>query len=128
MKALRFVVLLTSLGSTTGHAATYTVCGGGTCDFATIGAAVAGVSSGDTLDVKTGNYTEAVTVRKNLTIQGAGSGSSYWSNGGTPLYIDGNHTVSVSGFDSRDVWQHNGTGYVYLQWCDSDGVESNAVR
>lgn len=54
-------------------AATFTVCSSG-CDQTTIGEAITAASSGDTISVGAGTYTENVVVSKtNLTIQGTGS-------------------------------------------------------
>ncbi len=75
-------------------AATHTVCSSG-CDFTTIQAAIDAASSGDTINVSSGTYSEAVTVNQSaLKLIGEGSGSTTIS-GHT-------FTISASGTSAAD--------------------------
>lgn len=83
MASIAALALLTMAG--TAQAATSTVCPEGTptCDFATIQGAVDAASSGDTINVAAGTYTENVNVNKQLTILGAQSGVDARTRPGT---------------------------------------------
>lgn len=67
---LSFLFVLTSSASATG----ITVCSSG-CDYATIQNAVGNASSGDTISVSAGSYTENLIIDKTLVLHGAGSDS-----------------------------------------------------
>lgn len=78
--------------------AKHTVCASG-CDYASIGAAVAAASAGDTIAVNGGTYTESVVVDKQLTISATRGttvipGPSY-DNAGFKLAAE---DVTISGF------------------------------
>src|SRR5579885_2309500 len=52
-------------------------CGGsGAQPCRTIGQAIANAGAGDTISIAPGTYHELITINKNLTLQGAGSGST----------------------------------------------------
>ena len=54
-----------------------TVCTDGSCDYTTISNAIAAASGGDTIRISAETYTEAgLTIDKNLTITGEGSGNT----------------------------------------------------
>ncbi|MEL7247553.1 MAG: T9SS type A sorting domain-containing protein [Bacteroidota bacterium] len=59
-----------------GYSATLTVCSSG-CDYTTIAAAIAAAAADDIIDIQDGTYTEAaLTISKNITIQGQGPAST----------------------------------------------------
>ncbi len=90
------------------RAATITVCASG-CDYTTIKAAVAAASSGDTITVAAGTYTEAgITVDKDLTITGAGASTTIVQAAATPgaatdrvFYINTGVTAVIEGLTLR---------------------------
>ncbi len=63
------------LFAATAWGATWTV--GASGDFPTLSAAVAGASRGDTLELASGSWAEAVSVSKDLTVRGAGAESTF---------------------------------------------------
>lgn len=80
------------------HATTHTVCHF-ECNFTTIGDAVNAAIAGDTIQVGPGNYAEAVTISKNLTIDAepgisktriSGAGSGFTITAGTVTIRDFN--------------------------------------
>ena len=98
-----FALLASLVGSalmaTPAHAASWTVCASG-CNYSTIGAAVAAVSTNDTINVEAGTYHEHdIEIPINLSIVGAGSGSVTVDAGqlGRVFYVDGSVTASISG-------------------------------
>ncbi|MEL6659982.1 MAG: right-handed parallel beta-helix repeat-containing protein [Bacteroidota bacterium] len=73
-QVLIFSALL--LSSLSLHCATLTVCSSG-CDYTTIAAAITAAASGDIIDIQAGTYTEAaLTIDKDLTVQGQGQSST----------------------------------------------------
>ena len=54
-------------------ASTHTVAANGSGDFTTIGAAVDAASDGDTIMIKPGTYSEAVTIHRDITLAGDGA-------------------------------------------------------
>lgn len=88
-------------------AATTCVSQNGMCPYFTISAAVLAASPGDTIQVQAGVYSESVTIRKSLSLLGAGSGTIINAIGlPNGIFIDGTAkapnagvgAVTVSGF------------------------------
>ncbi len=90
-------VLAAISGCQFASAATWCV-GTSGCAFITIGAAVAGASAGDVINVQAGIYSESVTINKPLSLIGAGSGTIInafgLSNG---IFIDGSAKAPLTG-------------------------------
>ena len=98
------------------HAAAFTVCSSG-CDSTTINGAIALASNGDTISVAAGTYNEQVVINlDNLTLQGAGVGSTTIQNTSTPntgtgITLSGSRTgvtikdLTITGFqDGIDMF------------------------
>jgi hypothetical protein len=81
------VLVLVSLVGTSSlaRAATWKVCPSG-CDYVTIQAAIDAASSGDTIEIRAGTYTETVTITKDLSLIGQDD---------KVTSIDGNHAGKV---------------------------------
>lgn len=93
--------MLVLLFSPVASAATLSVCD--TCTYTTISDAVAAAASGDTISIDADTYTEDVTVDRNLTIVGAGAGSTVLLDGG--FDIEGGRTVTISALTvDRSTW------------------------
>jgi hypothetical protein len=69
------VLALGVFGVSAASAATLTVCESGlpTCGYSSIQAAANAASSGDTIEIAAGTYSDVVFIEKNLTLQGAGA-------------------------------------------------------
>ncbi len=100
-------VVLLAAAPSPASAATVTVCASG-CTYTAIQPAVTAALSGDTVSVAAGTYTEQVVIDKNLTLTGAGSGTTI-IQAPDPLVLDvynrynivlfnGSITVEFSGF------------------------------
>jgi hypothetical protein len=65
----------------------------------TIGYAIGQAGSGDTISIAAGTYSERLIIGINLTLMGAGAGSTIidGANGGTVITVNGGATVSLSG-------------------------------
>jgi len=76
-RLLRSLAVLAPLAgvTSTAHAATLTVCPSG-CAYSQIQPAVDAASSGDTISIGAGTYYGAIDVTKNVTLAGAGAGST----------------------------------------------------
>lgn len=107
-------VFVASLATTTltlpATAATLCVGGGGSACYATIGAAVAAATPGDTIQVYQGVYAEDVVLGKSLTLIGKNPANTIIDATGLAngIYIDGlDHpgltAVSISGFTVRNA-------------------------
>jgi hypothetical protein len=92
---------LAPLGASAAPSRTVTVCPSGPplCDFATIPAALAAVSDGDTISVAPGIYAGGFTIDKSISVVGFGAGSTTIS-GGDPaaVTISWGKTVQIRGF------------------------------
>lgn len=74
-----------------------TVCASG-CDFTSIQAAIDAAPSGGTIVVEAGTYFGALTVDRNHTLLGAGSGqTTIFAGGGTAMTIDSFVSAAVAG-------------------------------
>jgi nitrous oxidase accessory protein NosD len=91
--------VLLAAGSQPAGAATLCVNPGGIGDcFKTIGAAVAAASTGDTIQVASGTYSEDVIIDKSLSLIGANSANTIIDARGQPngVYIDGLDNTGLS--------------------------------
>ncbi|MEO0727672.1 MAG: T9SS type A sorting domain-containing protein [Bacteroidota bacterium] len=76
MVRLVFLFITFIVSSIQLYSATLTVCSSG-CDYSTIAAAITAATAGDIIDIQVGTYTEAaLTISKDLTIQGQGPSST----------------------------------------------------
>jgi hypothetical protein len=98
------VLLLALLPASASAQTTRPVCS--TCGFTTLQAAVDASAPGDVVDVQGGSYVEAVTIAKNLTIQGTGTLTS--PAGGIAVTVS-SVTVGWSGVEV--VVGANGRGF-----------------
>ena len=104
-----FALMVPSLAS----AASLDVCS--TCTYTSIGKAVSAASSGDTINVKAGSYRDRqVSITKNLTITGAGSGST------TDDLTDDEYLLKVS---SSAVVKITGISFTNSDGNDAHGLE-----
>jgi hypothetical protein len=78
-------------------ARTVTVCPSGPplCDFATIPAAIAAVSDGDTIRVAPGRYAGGFSIDKSISLVGSGQAVTTIVGGGVPLTRSGSVQVAV---------------------------------
>lgn len=96
-----FFLLAVGAGEVSG--ATYSVCNAG-CDYSSIQAALNAVSTGDTVNVSRGNYSENIIINKSITLLGSGDGMTHISPVdfmGSVIFVtgDGAHVegFSISG-------------------------------
>lgn len=126
-------------------AATLTVCAGGGATYTTIGAAVSAASSGDTIQVCAGTYSESVTVNKTLTLMGPKAGidardpsrtglSSTEAvvtgpSGKTPFYITANG-VTIDGFTIEGGTNANqfGTNVLLGAGTSDETLQNNIIQ
>jgi predicted outer membrane repeat protein len=99
LMATATVLALGVFGVSAASAATLTVCESGppTCGFSNIQSAVNAASSGDTIEIAAGTYTDGlIDIEKNLTLQGAGAERTIINQGLVavePLHVD----VTIAG-------------------------------
>jgi len=79
------LILWVFLSINSALATTSTVCPSG-CDYSTIQSAIDGSTSGDTIDVSAGTYTENLSITKDIIISG---------NTATTTIIDGNSSATI---------------------------------
>ncbi|HVV66447.1 MAG TPA: right-handed parallel beta-helix repeat-containing protein [Candidatus Saccharimonadales bacterium] len=112
------------------------VCASG-CDSTTIQGAINLATSGDTINVAAGTYTENVTVNKAVSIMGAGAAST------KIVATDGNSTpltfstsgATVSGFTithdytpaEKSAWNFNNNGVAFGQLTTGNTLENSTV-
>jgi hypothetical protein len=77
-------------------AATLTVCPGG-CAYTTIAGALAAASSGDKIAVGAGSYGGGFTIRKNVSLLGAGASRTTISGGGPVVTVAGGVSATIAG-------------------------------
>ena len=89
--------LLLLLGSSSLHAATLTVGSGAAADYGSVQAAINAASSGDTIEIDDGTWSQALDTKgRNLTLRAAsGATVVLTAPGSTVLTIDGGESVSV---------------------------------
>jgi len=72
----------------------------GATPYSTIQAAIDNASSGDTIDIGSGTYTEDLTVDKSVTLTGAGATTTKITGSGTaPAVTIGDYDVTIQGLD-----------------------------
>jgi predicted outer membrane repeat protein len=99
---VRIVLGFALLGPSAASAATLDVCG--TCTYTTINGALSAAASGDTIKVAAGTYNEQVVLGKNVSIVGAGSGSTtITTTSNPPLHVAGTTAAALSGFTIEPV-------------------------
>lgn len=82
------MTLVTFLTLSAAHAATLTVSSDGSGDYASVQAAVDAATSGDTIEIGPGTFSEAVSVSaKTLYLQGSGIGSTILDGDGAPTVL-----------------------------------------
>lgn len=138
--------VITASSATNLYATTWNVSVGspGACTIvdpncATISAAVAAASSGDTINVATGAYAETVTITKPLTLNGAQSGvdargraaseSSVSSTGVEGTFVIGPAagTVTIDGFDLSGTPTPGSGGVIYVSGLTTNVVVRNNI-
>jgi hypothetical protein len=82
------------------------------CAFATIGKGAAEVDGGGTIIVAAGVYTENVSIDRNLTLKGAGAGSTILDGGGTDrvIHVWLGYIADISGVTIRNGYGSWGGG------------------
>ncbi len=78
----------------------------------TVGTAVTKASSGDTINIAAGTYTDNIVLNKSLTFIGAGASTTVLDGGGSSnvLWIGGGNTVTLSGITIQNGSASEGAG------------------
>jgi hypothetical protein len=91
------------------YAATLRVCS--TCTYHTIGVAISAASSGDTIDIASGTYPEALSISKNLTLVGDRGGGTFLH---APVTAPNGNAVTITGTSTTvtidRLWITGGSG------------------
>ena len=74
-------------------------------DYTTIQAAVDAASSGNTISVAAGTYTESVSIDKSVTIMGAGADQTYVESTGSPVMTVSADDVTIQDLEITDDTQ-----------------------
>ena len=87
----RWLLALATVSVYSASAATWCVSPKPGCAFTTIGAAVKGAAAGDVIEVQAGIYSESVSIKKSLSLIGAGRGSTIINAFGLAngIFVDG---------------------------------------